>query len=65
MEELKKVGIAATGTTNINRKGISNVVQMQAAVMKGKHPRATGYTLVRRVLPPLMFVGMTITVSPS
>ena len=44
MEELEKVGIAATGTMKINRKGVpSEVVQMQAAVKKGKHPRGTGY----------------------
>ena len=37
MEELMKLGIAATGTMNINRKGVpSEIVQMHAAVKKGE-----------------------------
>ena len=37
MEELMKLGIAATGTMNVNRKGVpSEIVQMHAAVKKGE-----------------------------
>ena len=36
MEELMKLGVAATETMNINRKGVSKIVQMHAAVKKGE-----------------------------
>ena len=56
LDELQKVGIVATGTLHVNRKGIpDSAVKMKAALDKSDLPRGVSY-YVREDKSPLVHV---------